>query len=119
MQDELTEQQRITDEVRQEAVQYLNEMRTMSENSVGSFEREEKLVTQVSNLERELKEWKARYARAKSQLRSLRASSAVFSAAVSVVNWSIRANALAKDSSMLALSCSNCGGVGGAMMGAT
>jgi hypothetical protein len=40
-----------------------------------SFEREEQLVQQVTSLENEVKEWKSRYARAKTQLRHLRASS--------------------------------------------
>jgi hypothetical protein len=39
------------------------------------MEKEERLVGQVSSLEAELKEWKSRYARAKTQLRSMKASS--------------------------------------------
>ncbi|KAF2095424.1 hypothetical protein NA57DRAFT_59434 [Rhizodiscina lignyota] len=75
LQNELADQQRLTDEVRREALQYLTEMRSMSANSSQSFEREEQLVEQIAQLERELKDWKSRYARSKTQLRSLRASS--------------------------------------------
>jgi hypothetical protein len=49
---------------------------------------------------------------------SVRASSAVFNAAVSVESCSIRANARENCSSICCLSCSSCGGVGGAIRGA-
>ncbi|KAF1990204.1 hypothetical protein K402DRAFT_417670 [Aulographum hederae CBS 113979] len=68
-------QEALTDSVRREALQYLQEMRMLSENTTQSFEKEEQLQNQVSSLERELREWKSRYARTKTQLRSLRASS--------------------------------------------
>ena len=51
--------------------------------------------------------------------RSVRVSSADFRAAVSVESCSIRVNALENCSSMFSLSCSSCGGVGGAIRGAT
>lgn len=51
--------------------------------------------------------------------RSVRCSSAVFSAAVSVESWSRRENARVNCSSIEALSCSICGGVGGDIKGAT
>lgn len=76
LQSELARQQHVTDEVRREALGYLTEMRTMSEKSGGNLQREEQLAEQVTLMERELREWKARYARSKTQLRSLRASSA-------------------------------------------
>jgi hypothetical protein len=41
----------------------------------GPWDREEKLQSKISALETEAKEWKSRYARTKTQLRSLRASS--------------------------------------------
>ncbi|KAF2090000.1 hypothetical protein K490DRAFT_35888 [Saccharata proteae CBS 121410] len=71
---ELEEQQHVTDQVRREASQFLQEMRILSERSSGTLEKEQKLQDQVSQLESELKEWKTRYARAKTQVRSLRAS---------------------------------------------
>lgn len=75
LQTELEEQQQVTEEVRQEASTFLMEMRTLSEQSHSNWEREEQLSSNVHRLEEEVKEWKTRYAKAKTQLRHLRASS--------------------------------------------
>ncbi|CZR55258.1 related to GRIP1 associated protein 1 [Phialocephala subalpina] len=72
---DLREQQRVTDEVRREAQEFLREMRILSERSSQSYEREEQLSNTVNKLEEEVKDWRNRYARTKTQLRSLRASS--------------------------------------------
>lgn len=72
---ELGEQQQVTEEVRREASQFLQEMRALSSRSDHALEKEERLSNQVSALEAELKEWKSRYARTKTQIRTLRASS--------------------------------------------
>ena len=72
---ELREQQQVTNEVRQEASAFLKEMKAISDRSSQSWEREEHLVHQVQRLEEEVKDWKSRYARTKTQLRTLRASS--------------------------------------------
>ncbi|KAF2638804.1 cell polarity protein-like protein [Massarina eburnea CBS 473.64] len=72
---ELNEQQQITEEVRRDAQTFLQEMRELSTRSDAAVEREERYAAQVSSLEGELKDWKTRYARAKTQLRSLKASS--------------------------------------------
>ncbi|KAE8451088.1 hypothetical protein EG329_004760 [Mollisiaceae sp. DMI_Dod_QoI] len=72
---DLREQQRVTDEVRREAQEFLREMRMLSERSSQSYEREEQLSNTVNKLEEEVKDWRNRYARTKTQLRSLRASS--------------------------------------------
>jgi hypothetical protein len=72
---QLMEQQRTTDEVRREASQFLQEMRSLSEQSTEALEKEERLLDQVSQLEREVREWKSRYIKAKTRERSLRASS--------------------------------------------
>jgi hypothetical protein len=72
---ELTEQQQVTEEVRRDASTFLQEMRELSLRSDAAVEKEEKLLHQVSSLEAELKEWKARYARSKTQLRNLKTSS--------------------------------------------
>ncbi|KAF2731930.1 cell polarity protein-like protein [Polyplosphaeria fusca] len=72
---ELGEQQHIADEVRRDASQWLMEMRELSQRSDAAVEKEERLSNQVGSLEAELKEWKSRYARAKTQLRTLKASS--------------------------------------------
>ena len=50
-------------------------MRALSAQSSRSYEREEHLVHQVHRLEDQIKDWKNRYARTKTQLRNLRASS--------------------------------------------
>jgi len=75
LRNELREQQEVTEEVRREAQEFLREMRMLSERSGSSFEREEQLASQVNKLEDEVKDWRNRYARTKTQLRSLRASS--------------------------------------------
>jgi hypothetical protein len=72
---ELREQQRVTNEVRREAQEFLREMRMLSERSTASYDREEQLTSMVSKLEEEVKDWRNRYARTKTQLRGLRASS--------------------------------------------
>lgn len=72
---ELREQRQVTEEVRQEASTFLKEMKAMSEHSGSNWEREEKLTREVHRLEEEVKEWKSRYARTKTQLRNMRASS--------------------------------------------
>ncbi len=72
---ELDEQQKVTEEVRTEAQEFLKEMRLLSERSGSSYEREEELSNTINKLEKEVKDWRNRYARTKTQLRSLRASS--------------------------------------------
>jgi len=72
---ELREQQEVTDEVRREAQEFLREMRMLSERSGSSYDREEQLSNAVNKLEEEVRDWRNRYARTKTQLRSLRASS--------------------------------------------
>jgi len=72
---ELREQQEVTDEVRREAQEFLREMRMLSERSGSSYNREEQLSNTVNKLEEEVRDWRNRYARTKTQLRSLRASS--------------------------------------------
>lgn len=75
LEQELSEQQQVTEEVRRDASTFLQEMRELSSRSDAAVEKEERLVQQVSALEAELKEWKGRYARSKTQLRNLKASS--------------------------------------------
>lgn len=72
---ELSEQQQVAEEVRRDANTFLQEMRELSARSDAAVEKEERLTSQVSTLEEELKEWKSRYARSKTQLRTLKASS--------------------------------------------
>ena len=75
LQTQMEQQRHTVEEVRHQATEYLNEMRAMADGSGSNFEREEKLHHDVQRLEEELKEWKARYAKTKTQLRNARASS--------------------------------------------
>ncbi|KAL9047379.1 MAG: hypothetical protein Q9214_000030 [Letrouitia sp. 1 TL-2023] len=75
LQIELRQQQKIAKEVKKEAAMFLNEMKTISERSSRAYNREEELVSQVHLLEDQVKEWKNRYARARTQLRTQRTSS--------------------------------------------
>ncbi|KAF2840939.1 hypothetical protein M501DRAFT_929926 [Patellaria atrata CBS 101060] len=72
---ELEEQQQITEDVRRDASQFLQEMRSLSEQSHAAVEKEERLGQQVTQLENEIRDWKSRYARIKTQLRTFKASS--------------------------------------------
>ena len=72
---EISSQEKVTSEVREEATAFLSEMKALSGRSNQSSEREEKLFTQVQRLENELKEWKSRYAQAKAQPRAAQLSS--------------------------------------------
>jgi hypothetical protein len=74
LEQELSAQRQITEEVRRDAAQFLQEMRSLSQQSAEAMEKEERLLDQVSALEREVRDWKSRYAKVKSQNRSLRAS---------------------------------------------
>ena len=70
LQQELLEQQRVTDEVRREAVGFLAEMKTLSQKGNKGQEREEKLMQQVQSLEDQVAMWKNRYAESTAQSRS-------------------------------------------------
>ena len=75
LQMKLKEQRRVTEEVKQQASGFLSEMRAMADGGGSSVEREERLQANLQRLEEEVKEWKGRYVRTKTQLRNLRASS--------------------------------------------
>ncbi|KAF2755355.1 hypothetical protein EJ05DRAFT_488137 [Pseudovirgaria hyperparasitica] len=72
---QLEDQERLTEDVRQSATDSLREMRDISIRSEQAIAREESLGRRVTQLESELKDWKSRYARAKTQLRASRSSS--------------------------------------------
>ncbi|KAK6387007.1 component of the polarisome [Exophiala oligosperma] len=74
LQSRLAQQQELTEEVRRQGQTFLEEMRAMADSG-GNPDREQKLQADVSKLEEEVKEWKARYVKTKTQLRSVRASS--------------------------------------------
>ena len=75
----LLRQDKVTTEVKQEGAGFLNQMRALSERSNESQEREENLVRQVQKLEKEVQDWKNRYARKRTQARTLRASALTIS----------------------------------------
>jgi hypothetical protein len=56
-------------------MEFLNQMKVISERADHSFEREEKLNSQIQKLQGEVQEWKSRYAKAKTTIRSIRSSS--------------------------------------------
>ncbi|KAK4690744.1 protein SPA2, partial [Lecanoromycetidae sp. Uapishka_2] len=74
---QLLRQEKVTSEVKQEATGFLQQMKALSERSNQSVDKEESLIHQVHRLEKELQDWKSRYARTKSQVRHLRPSSMV------------------------------------------
>ncbi|GAP85343.1 putative cell polarity [Rosellinia necatrix] len=71
----LQEQQQVTEEARREARQFLEEMRTLSQQHTPSWEKQAVLERTVEQLETEIRDWRNRYARTKTQLRNMRASS--------------------------------------------
>ncbi len=75
LQAELSTQERTNKEVRQEAMGALNQMKTLAQRSDASAEKEEELVHRLHNMEAELREWKNRHAKARTQLRSMRSGS--------------------------------------------
>ncbi|KAI0396438.1 hypothetical protein F5Y17DRAFT_465133 [Xylariaceae sp. FL0594] len=71
----LKEQEQVVEEARREARQFLEEMRALSQQHMASWERQSELERTVQHLEQEVHDWKNRYARAKTQLGSMRAPS--------------------------------------------
>ncbi|KAI0007205.1 hypothetical protein F4779DRAFT_522001 [Xylariaceae sp. FL0662B] len=71
----LEEQQRVTEDARHEAREFLQEMKALSEQHGASWERQAELEKTVEQLEQEVRDWRSRYARTKTQLRNMRASS--------------------------------------------
>ncbi|KAK2744642.1 component of the polarisome [Myotisia sp. PD_48] len=72
---EFQQQQEVTEQVRQQATAFLEEMRAMTQGHDSSSARAENLEREVHRLEEELKNWKNRYAKTKTQLKHLRSSS--------------------------------------------
>lgn len=75
----LQQQQQVTEEARAEAQEFLREMRQLSLQSGSKYERQGELEKTIAQLEHEVTEWRNRYAKTKTQIRSLRGSSAGFS----------------------------------------
>jgi hypothetical protein len=98
LREELRRQESVIEDVRQQAKLYLDEMRAMADSGSGNYEREEKLQADVHRMEEEIKEWKAKYVRTKTQLRGMRASSLGLSIARTDVMQHARDGALYEDS---------------------
>ena len=71
----LAEQQRTTELVRSEAQEFLQEMRSLSQQGSATYEKQLYLEQTVEQLEQEVRDWRNRYSRTKTQLRNMRASS--------------------------------------------
>ncbi|KAF5100407.1 hypothetical protein D0Z00_001266 [Geotrichum galactomycetum] len=71
---ELKQQQKVTDQVRMEASAFLEEMRALAE-SQSAWGGSEHQAKELASMQNEIKEWKAKYAKCKSQLRSLKTTS--------------------------------------------
>lgn len=71
---ELEQQQIVTEQVRQEASSFLEEMRTLAESTDGVYTNE-KYLFQIEELKKEVADWKQRCAKVKSKLRSLKSNS--------------------------------------------
>lgn len=71
----LKEQRETTAQVRREAQDFLREMKQLSEQSGSSWAKQGELEKTIENLEQEVREWRNRYAKAKTRQRSMRSSS--------------------------------------------
>ncbi|KAJ0115833.1 hypothetical protein J7T55_004002 [Diaporthe amygdali] len=71
----LDEQRQTTLQVRREAQEFLKEMKMLSAQSGSSWAKQGELEKTIETLELEVKDWRNRYARARTQLRSMRSSS--------------------------------------------
>ncbi|KAK4141869.1 protein SPA2 [Dichotomopilus funicola] len=72
----LEEQEQVTEEVRREAQEFLREMKSISQQSGATWEKHSQMEKTIESLEHDVREWQNRYARAKTQLRDMRGSSA-------------------------------------------
>ncbi|EME46716.1 hypothetical protein DOTSEDRAFT_149157, partial [Dothistroma septosporum NZE10] len=74
LEEELNRQEKISNQVREEAMTYLREMRELSRQNDEAIEQEEKMAAKISQLEKDNDAWRQRYAKVKAQNKSLRAS---------------------------------------------
>lgn len=103
LEQELVQQRKVTDEVRHNAEQHLQEMRLLSEQTETALEREDRLQARIATLEAENEQWRIRYAKLRTQLRTLKASSTGLSiqhmapGALSSKHEHLKPNGLVKD----------------------
>jgi len=71
----LREQQQVTEEVRREAQEFLREMKMLSQQTGSTWDKQSEMEKIIEQLEAEVRDWRNRYARTKTQLRNMRASS--------------------------------------------
>ncbi|RVD86988.1 uncharacterized protein DFL_005238 [Arthrobotrys flagrans] len=71
---ELQQQQETTEEVRKQAMSFLEEMKSLSASGDITHSHDQ-LTAEIASLRDEVKDWKARYTKTKTQLRNLRAAS--------------------------------------------
>lgn len=74
LEEELARQEKISNEVRDEATTYLKEMRDLSRQNDKAIEQEEAMAAKIAKLEKDNNEWRQRYAKIKAQNKQLRAS---------------------------------------------
>lgn len=76
LREELEQQQIVTEQVRQEACSFLEEMRELAESTGQHNARNsEQMVRQIEELKKEVNEWKMRYAKLKSKMGGAKSSS--------------------------------------------
>lgn len=75
LRESLFDQRETTEQVRQQGQQFLREMKLLSDQSTATYEKQLELERTVEQLENDVREWKNLYARTKTQLRDMRASS--------------------------------------------
>ncbi|PHH73818.1 hypothetical protein CDD82_5254 [Ophiocordyceps australis] len=75
LRESLRQQRQVTEQVRREAQGFLLEMRALSQQSGSAYEKEAEMEKNIEQLEREVREWRSRYTRTKTQLRNMRGSS--------------------------------------------
>lgn len=74
LENDLAKQEKISNEVQEQAMLYLREMRDLSRENDRAIEQEEKMAAKISQLEKENNEWRQRYSNVKAQNKHLRAS---------------------------------------------
>lgn len=80
LRNQLKEQRDITAQVRREAQDFLREMKLLSQQSGSSWAKQGELEKTIESLEQEVRDWRNRYAKAKTQLRNMRSGSMSLSA---------------------------------------
>ena len=94
LQDALKEQQRSSATVRKELEGFVSEMKSIQERNEKGYQREDRLAQQVSILEADLKLWKNRCAKMKTQIRTAQTGSAMFTQPDAIRDTFVRTDGL-------------------------